>query len=76
MGIPLGTESDAAGFFAGGGIVPGPPKTCPSCGEPAPEAVWDGSRTNFLCHQCGTCWHLGMGWVWATHCELPEARAR
>ena len=47
-----------------GGILPGPPQECPGCGEPGPVAVFDGSRTNFLCRRCGSCWRMGMGYIW------------
>ncbi|HET6794046.1 MAG TPA: hypothetical protein VFH45_06370 [Acidimicrobiales bacterium] len=46
------------------GILPGPPQECPGCGEPHPLAVFDGSRTNFLCRRCGSSWHVGMGYIW------------
>jgi hypothetical protein len=70
---PQKAEGDAGGFYASGGILPGPPRMCPNCGGPAPEAVWDGSQTNFLCHDCGTCWHVGMGCVWAVHPPAASA---
>src|SRR5579884_4040133 len=53
------------GFFEAGGVIPGPPQRCPGCGEPSPEPVHVGSETNFFCHRCGTCWHIGMGYLWA-----------
>lgn len=58
-------EDDPAGVFAHGGVVPGAPTRCPNCGQPGPEAVTDGcGRINFLCHRCGTCIHIGLGYVW------------
>lgn len=57
-------EDDPAGLFVHGGVIPGPPTKCPNCGEPAPEAVFDGTNTNFLCHHCGTCIHIAMGYMW------------
>lgn len=34
---------------------------CPRCGNDVLEAVSDGSQTNFLCHECWTCWHISLG---------------
>lgn len=31
---------------------------CPSCGSCNVRAVMAGERANFLCRECGTCWHL------------------
>ena len=36
---------------------------CPSCRSMRLRAVSDGEDTNFLCLECGTCWHLELGWV-------------
>lgn len=55
---------DPAGLYVNGGVVPGRPTRCPVCGGSDPEAVWDGFRTNFFCHQCGTCTHIGLGFLW------------
>ena len=55
------------GLFDHGRLTPGPPRRCANCGEPHPEPVFDGSNTNFLCHRCGTCWHVGMGFLWPVH---------
>jgi hypothetical protein len=37
--------------------------SCPRCGNDVLEAVSDGIQTNFLCHQCWTCWHWELGWI-------------
>lgn len=34
---------------------------CTSCGEPDPQAVFDGSKWNFLCLSCGSCTHAEDG---------------
>jgi hypothetical protein len=34
---------------------------CPRCGNDQLEAVTDGTDTNFLCHECWTCWHVELG---------------
>lgn len=36
---------------------------CPTCGSDELEAVWDGEWTNFLCHECWSCWHVQLGWI-------------
>ena len=61
------------GLFGPGGVIPGPPRRCPDCGQPAPQPVLAGSEINFLCHRCGTCWHIGMGYLWAV--RPPGERA-
>lgn len=30
---------------------------CPGCGNGRCKAVSDGDLTNFLCEDCGACWH-------------------
>lgn len=45
------------GPFADGEGV-GPLRQCPVCGEPSPDAVFDGGQWNFLCRGCGTCSHV------------------
>jgi hypothetical protein len=44
-------------------MLPGPPTTCPECGETALEAVSDGWSTNFLCQGCGRCWRCELGYI-------------
>ncbi|MFI5042614.1 MAG: hypothetical protein ACHQNA_12335 [Acidimicrobiales bacterium] len=36
---------------------------CPRCGNDTLEAVSDGTQTNFLCHECWTCWHIELGYM-------------
>ncbi len=36
---------------------------CPECGNGLLEAVSDGELTNFVCPQCGSCWHPELDWV-------------
>lgn len=36
---------------------------CPECRNGTLEAVSDGDQTNFLCVNCGRCWHPEMAWV-------------
>src|SRR5579864_7786677 len=36
---------------------------CPHCGNDVLEAVSDGTQTNFLCHECWTCWHIEFGYM-------------
>ena len=36
---------------------------CPSCGNGRLSPVSDGEETNFLCRECGACWHVSLGWV-------------
>ena len=37
---------------------------CPRCGNDVLEAVWDGfDHTNFLCHECWTCWYWQLGYM-------------
>ena len=36
---------------------------CPECGNGRLEAVLDDEgTTNFLCRDCGTCWHADFEW--------------
>jgi len=34
------------------------PEWCPGCGSSNVRGVLAGDRTNFLCRECGCCWHL------------------
>ncbi len=36
---------------------------CPECNNGTLQAVFDGERTNFVCHNCGRCWHPELDWV-------------
>lgn len=36
---------------------------CPTCGNGQLTPVSDGEDTNFLCRDCGACWHVCLGWV-------------
>ena len=36
---------------------------CPTCGNGRLSPAFDGEETNFLCQECGSCWHLALGWV-------------
>lgn len=36
---------------------------CPVCGNGRLTSVSDGEETNFLCTECGCCWHVGLGWI-------------
>ena len=36
---------------------------CPDCGNGRLQAVFDGDSTNFLCTNCGDCWHPELAWV-------------
>jgi hypothetical protein len=36
---------------------------CPGCASDELEAVSDGELVNFLCGECGRCWHVAHGWV-------------
>jgi len=36
---------------------------CPTCGNGRLAAVSDGEQTNFLCHGCGSCWRVELGWT-------------
>ena len=45
---------------------------CPECGNTELEAVSDGDDTNFLCHECGSCWHWDLGYMM----RVPVGRAR
>jgi hypothetical protein len=36
---------------------------CPECNNGILQAVFDGERTNFLCRNCGRCWHPELAWV-------------
>jgi hypothetical protein len=36
---------------------------CPACRAETLTAVTDGDVTNFVCEECGRCWHLELGWV-------------
>lgn len=31
---------------------------CPGCGSASVRAVMAGDKANFLCRECGCCWHL------------------
>ena len=42
---------------------------CPECGNGRLEPVVDGVATNFLCRDCGNCWHAEFEWV---HRVNPE----
>jgi hypothetical protein len=43
---------------------------CPECGNGRLEPVVDGVTRNFLCRDCGNCWHAEFEWV---HRVNPEA---
>ena len=36
---------------------------CPDCDNGRLEAVTDREMTNFLCGECGACWHPELDWV-------------
>ena len=36
---------------------------CPRCANDVLEAVSDGTQTNFLCHDCWTCWDVELGYM-------------
>jgi hypothetical protein len=42
-----------------------PLRHCPGCGSERLEAVIDveGESVNFLCADCGRCWHVELGYV-------------
>jgi hypothetical protein len=48
---------DSVGRLA---LVVGP---CPECGEGTLQPVFDTELTNFLCRDCGACWHPELAWV-------------
>ncbi len=50
------TESAGSRFLRG-------ELSCPRCGNDVLEAVSDGTQTNFLCHQCWSCWHAELGYL-------------
>jgi hypothetical protein len=41
-------------------LVVGP---CPECGNGKLDAVFDQELINFLCRNCGCCWHPELDWV-------------
>jgi hypothetical protein len=52
---------------------------CPQCGNGRLRAVSDGEATNFLCPDCGACWHPELDWVARVDpltCPGCEHRAR
>ena len=36
---------------------------CLECGDGRLEPVFDGELSNFLCRNCGACWHPELEWV-------------
>jgi len=64
---PEVSTEDQAGIFQRGGIFPGPPRRCPSCGNPVPKVVVDGGGVHFRCRNCGTATYVERGCLWTVH---------
>jgi hypothetical protein len=51
---------------------PSPPlSSCPGCGSLLLSAHSSRGRVNYVCHQCGSWWHVSLGYVYKVPGQSP-----